>query len=167
MKFCDAHWQRLRELIVERGLGDLIAPSGETAFAQMADQLQKNDVTLVNFDPLMGAFWAVVANAMKAIVQGNQSAVGYLMSEGPLDEIDFASFPNGQVAQERLDSSRQNRHGCWPRCPLCYLNLAHELTCTEARCRLPTVDGYDWMLERAADEAKAMAERLTDQGADA
>jgi hypothetical protein len=41
----------------------------------------------------------------------------------------------------------------WPRCPLCYLGLAHEVSCTDERCELPKVNGYDWMIDRAADDA--------------
>jgi hypothetical protein len=46
----------------------------------------------------------------------------------------------------------------WPKCSLCYLNLAHELTCTG--CDLPKINGFDYMLDRAADDSLAQAKKL-------
>ena len=38
-------------------------------------------------------------------------------------------------------------------CPLCEINEAHERTCTDPLCKLDKKVGYDWMIDRAADDA--------------
>lgn len=143
MKFCQEHWDRLRAKIDERGLAHLVG-AGDLAAAQVKDQL-KQGVTPVNFDPLMSAHWGIVANVVHVLEAGSADAPGdvlYLMSAGPEEPV----------------AAREN---CtWPRCPLCFLNLAHDLACTDERCTLDRERGYDWMLDRAADEAKAQAEQL-------
>lgn len=144
MRFCQDHWDRLRAKIADRGIAHLIAPDGETAVAQVKDQLERS-VTPVNFDPLMHAHWAIVDNAMTTVKRAGGSPL-YLMTSGPEDPVD----------------GHEGR--TWPRCPLCYINLAHEISCTDERCTLDQERGYDWMLDRAADEAKAQAERLVSAG---
>jgi hypothetical protein len=162
MNMCQEHWDRLREKINQRGLSHLIAPDGQTAAAQLADQFQRSaedrdESTVANFDPLMGAFMAIGSNIMGLL---GQSAL-YLMSGGPdalEDPIDFAQYANGDAVRGRL--ALFGLPLTWPRCGLCYAGLAHELTCTEQWCTLPKVDGYAWMLDRAADDAKARALEL-------
>lgn len=63
MKFCESHWDELREKIRERGLYGLVATSGEQAAAQMVSQVQ-DGASKANFDPLMGAHNAIVSNAL-------------------------------------------------------------------------------------------------------
>jgi hypothetical protein len=75
-----------------------------------------------------------------------------------LDPIHLGLYANGDPDRARLEAAGVPL--TWPRCPLCYIGIAHELTCTETRCTLPMVDGYAWMLDRAADDAKAEAARL-------
>lgn len=60
MKFCQAHWDRLREAIAAEGLSDLVAPDGETAIAQIVNALESEETTVANFDPLMAAHWAII-----------------------------------------------------------------------------------------------------------
>ena len=156
MKFCQDHWDRLRAKIEERGLDDLIAPSGVIAAAQIADQINRgkagdDEPTVANFDPLMGAHWAITSNALNML----GGSVMYLMTDGDEDEIDFSQYRNGEDVRARMALVDAPT---WPRCPLCYLNLAHELTCSG--CELPQVDGYDWMLDRAADDALEQAKKL-------
>lgn len=159
MNFCQDHWTRLREKIEERGLGHLIARDGETAAAQMADQLKRNeeDPTPVNFEPLLGAWGAIGSNVAQAIGPG---ALYVLVGgmDAPQDLIEFKRYPNGVAVQNRL--ALAGLPPTWPRCGLCYLGLAHELTCTEPRCTLPKVDGYAFYLDRAADDARSKAEEL-------
>lgn len=145
MKFCQDHWDALRAKIEERGLAGLVAPSGVIAAEQQKDQFERalsgeQEATPANFDPLMSAHWAIASNAMSTI------SPLYLMADGDEDPVE--GF--GQKGEGRT----------WPRCPLCYLNLAHELTCKDARCTLDEKRGYDWMLDRAADEAKDKAVEL-------
>lgn len=160
MNICQAHWDRLREKIDERGLSHLIAPDSATAAAQTADQFDRakdgESVTPVNFDPLMGAFWAIGSNVMSLL---GQSALYLLGPNDQRDPIDFDQYANGEATRNRLLLLGEPL--TWPRdCGLCYAGLAHELTCTEKRCKLPKVDGYAWMLDRAAEGAETEAKRL-------
>jgi hypothetical protein len=159
MNTCQDHWDRLREKIAERGLTRLVAPDGQTAVAQMKDQFRKaqdgqDELTPANFDPLMSAHWAIASNVMSML---GQSAL-YLLGTGAEDPIDFEQFTNGAATRNRM--ALVGLPLTWPRCGLCYAGVAHELTCTDARCTLPKVDGYAWMLDRAADDAKARAVEL-------
>jgi len=72
LKFCQPHWNKLRTAIDARGLSGLVAQGGENAVARQFDQLQRSQnaeeaVTKTNFDPLMGAHWAIVNNAMNLV----------------------------------------------------------------------------------------------------
>jgi len=127
----------LRKAIEDRGLGHLI-PEPDRVVANVAIELERGGKsTPATFDPLMNAHWAIAHNAMK-VLENKPGSVQYLMmgDDQPEDpcELDGA---NGRT---------------WSRCPLCYLGLAHELTCTGGKCKLPKVDGYAWMIDRAADD---------------
>lgn len=136
MKFCQDHWDRLREAIAARGLAVLVPESGQEAAAKFADELTRGR-TIDNFDPLMAAHMAVSINAMRVVSACGGSPL-YLLSTAPEDPV---------VGYDGFEGRT------WPRCPLCYLNLAHEVSCTDGGCDLPKQTGYDWMIDRAADDA--------------
>ena len=115
----------------------------ETAIRQMGEQIQEAKETRETFDPLMSAHWAIAGNVMKFISGAGMNPL-YLMSDGDEDKVDARYGPNYEGRS-------------WPRCPLCYISLAHEVSCTDPKCTMPKVNGYDWMLETAADEALAHA----------
>lgn len=93
----------------------------------------------------MAAHWAIVGNATRIIeAASGGGTILYLMGTGPEDDVEL---PGGEGRT-------------WPRCPLCYLGLAHELTCRDDRCTLPKVDGYAWMIGVAADEQVETWNRL-------
>lgn len=146
MKFCQSHWDALRHRIDNRGLTHLIAKDGKVAVAQMAQQLQERDVTKDTFDPLMSAYWAIAGNVMKFLDGAGMNPL-YLMSGGDEDKVDARYGPKYEGRT-------------WPRCPLCYINLAHEVSCTNPKCTMPKENGYDWMLDTAADEALDRAREL-------
>lgn len=135
MKFCQPHWDRLRAQIENKGLSHLVAQGGGLAATQLLDQLSSRKVTPENFDPLMGAHWAICANAMEFLNKSGVSPL-YLLGDG-------SGAPEG-----RND------------CPLCELNYLHRTSCTDPKCRLDKDNGYDWMLERAAAEMLDEARRL-------
>lgn len=158
MNLCQDHWTRLRAKIEDRGLMHLVPDGGELAAAMMADQIEREEPTVLNFDPLMTAWSGVGGNAMQAISQSGANPL-YLLGSGPEDAIDFGPFPKGAETQARLE--RDGKPLTWPRCALCYLGLAHELMCDGShRCSLSRVDGYAWMLDKAADDALAKAREL-------
>lgn len=123
-------------------MGHLIAHDAARAGSNVERELQDGKPSLATFDPLMGAHWAINGNALQLIGSALGSAtVAYLMQ--PDDQ------PEDPVDPERYADAGGRT---WPRCPLCYVGLAHELTCTDDGCTLPKVDGYAWMIDRAADE---------------
>jgi hypothetical protein len=150
VKWCEDHWTRLRDAVQAKPeLGGLIATTGERAAANTVAELEKGKLTLTDFDPLMNAFWAVNANASRIIGEtGGPSAALYLLA--PPD------VPEDAVDRERYPKAAEG--ATWPRCPLCYLGLAHKLTCEG--CDLPTVDGFGWMIGRAADDQVEVLAKL-------
>jgi hypothetical protein len=143
MRFCTPHWTKLREAIDSRGLTPFIAKDGKVATKQLIKQLEDQDVTKATFDPLMSAHWAIAGNTMSLIDQTGNNPL-YLLAGEEAPEDPVKGYPGFE--------SRT-----WPRCPLCYINLAHEVSCTNPKCMLDKQHGYDWMIERAADDALARA----------
>lgn len=141
MNICQDHWDRLREAIKDRGLDHLVAPDGEIAVAQVKAELEAGEQTPTSYDPLMGAYWAIASNAGQTIRESGGNPL-YSMMSGDEEPVEL---PGGEGRT-------------WPRCVLCYLNLAHELTCDG--CELPKVGGFDFYIERAADDALAKAREL-------
>lgn len=136
MKVCDHHWQALRDAISERGLDDLVARDDREAFEKMAAELQ-GDKSLANYDPLMAAHWAIVNNCMKLIAAAGGNPL-YLMGGSDDPVVGYGKQYEGRT---------------WPHCPLCYVNLAHEMTCKDGvSCKLDKTNGYDVWIARAADE---------------
>lgn len=138
MAWCMDHWTRLREAIDKRGLTSLISESGEEAAKKMVSEINEGEQTIDNFDPLLSAYWAIQGNAGR-ILEGIGGNPLYILVDGPEDIVE--------------GYGPENAWRTWPRCPICYLSLAHELTCSEPRCELPKKNGYDWMLDKAADES--------------
>lgn len=160
MKFCEDHWGRLRLEIERREyepgrfLADFIAKDGKQAIAQLADNIETEKTTLKNFDPLMNAHWAIVGNALTLLGDRVPDSALYLMQS---DE-----FPEDPVeAQHGRHAGGPNMEGrTWSRCPLCYLNLAHQISCTDSKCVLDTERGYDFWIGKAADDQVAKAKEL-------
>lgn len=67
MQMCERHWSMLRDKIREEGLRDWVATDGETAVAQLADQIARGESTRVNFDPLMAAHNMIMSNALQSV----------------------------------------------------------------------------------------------------
>lgn len=132
MKFCPDHWAALRQKIDERGMTHLIPEGGQLAVARQKDQIMQQEVTRTNFDPLMGAHWAIFGNTMKFLENAGYDPL-YLF---------------GQPSEGRND------------CPVCELNYLHRETCTNPQCGLDKERGYDWMLDVAADEQRDKAREL-------
>ena len=63
VKFCQAHWDKLREAIRARGLYELVAADGTEAVRRTMSELGSVR-SKSNFDPLMAAHWAIVNNVM-------------------------------------------------------------------------------------------------------
>lgn len=141
MQFCDTHWTNLRTAIDARGLSALVAETGQDAMVKTMRQFEGED-TIDSFEPVLMAHTNIAANAMGTISRAGGNPL-YLLATGPEDPVE------GQPGRT------------WPRCPICYLGLAHEISCDgNTGCKLPRKDGYAWMIDRAADDALAKWESL-------
>lgn len=69
VKFCQPHWDRLRLAVEQKGLGSLVSESGEKAASNLVDE-HNHGRTIDNFDPLMGAHNAIVANVLGILKPG-------------------------------------------------------------------------------------------------
>jgi hypothetical protein len=61
MKFCQPHWESLREAIRERGLYRFVAKSGPEVMGKMVADHGEAE----NFEPLMGAHNAILSQIMR------------------------------------------------------------------------------------------------------
>lgn len=151
MKFCEDHWSKLRAAIEACGLTPLVAQGGKSMAAKLAEQVEAGTETIDNYDPLMGSFFAICGNVFEYLSASGTNPL-YLMQTGPEDPVDVARA--GEKYAGRT----------WAKCPMCYINLAHELTCSDEKCTLDKEKGYDWMIDKAADEAKEKVGRLVAEG---
>lgn len=144
MNMCMKHWTAMRKAVDDRALTHLVARDGATAVAHITAELAGSATEAETFDPLLAMLWSISGNIgnMIANVGGNPL---YFMTQGPEDPV------TGYVGYEGRT---------WPHCPVCYINLAHEVSCREAHCGLARVDGYDWVICRAADDALDKARTL-------
>lgn len=156
MKFCQDHWNAMRQAVEDRGLSGLVAKDGAAAVAQVEEELLERWATRETFDPLMSMHWAIATNAMRAIEASGGSPL-YLMTSGDEDPVDVEAIRTAQPDRADVDSFQGRT---WPRCPLCYVNLAHEITCAHLGCELDKKRGYDWMIDRAAVDALERARAL-------
>jgi hypothetical protein len=87
VRFCQPHWDELREAIRTRKLDHLVPKSGEEAVERLKDELEGNPD---QFDPLMAAHNMVVGNAMNIL--GLSLFTGDLC---PLCEVEKAGKEEG------------------------------------------------------------------------
>ena len=105
MRMCEDHWQKLRDAVDATGLGTLVSEGGQEAMMKMVAGLQEGP-SIDNFDPLMQAHNAIMANTMTICQErGGQASVAELM---------------GAYGDD------------W--CPLCYINEQHNQACEEEGC---------------------------------
>jgi hypothetical protein len=145
VNFCQEHWDLLKAAIGSRGLMDLVAPDGETAVAQLKHQLESGGSTPTNYDPLMGAMFAISGNAADLVKSMGGNAL-YVMVRGE-EEAAIEGLPGYEGRT-------------WPYCPLCHINLAHEIFCKDPACPLDKERGYDDWINRAADDQVRAAKEL-------
>src|SRR5689334_6845468 len=92
VNFCQEHWDMLKAAITARGLDSLIAPDGETAVAQLANQLESEGSTPTNYDPLMSAMFAISGNAADLVKSMGGNAL-YVMVRTSEEEAPVEGFP--------------------------------------------------------------------------
>jgi len=151
MKFCQAHWDKMRAAVEARGLTPLVAPDREHAIANVIDEIEQGKQTLDNFDPLMSMHWNIAGNLMELLGR----SFGYLLScrEGDEDPIDVTRIEDYALKAKFIGKK-------WPLCPICYANIAHEISCDSKKCNLAKSNGYDICIEWSADAVKENFEEL-------
>lgn len=66
MKFCQPHWDKLREAIKARGMWHLVAKSGEAAVERMKAELQHGAAASDDtWDPLMNCHWMILGRSLE------------------------------------------------------------------------------------------------------
>lgn len=69
MKFCQPHWDELREAILDHGLGHLIAANGREAASRTKAELE-GKATVADFDPLIAAHNMIWKRALQTLGLG-------------------------------------------------------------------------------------------------
>jgi len=139
---CQAHWDKLREAIETRGLKPLVSETGEEVARKTVEQVNTGEVTIDNFDPLMGAYWAIASNGLQYISDCGGSPLFLMQDWDQLEE-----------------------KPPFERCTICYLNWLcdeHDKICKDPTCQKPKGEAayFDWMIERAADDQVAKWKEL-------
>ena len=140
---CQRHWDMLREEIKKQGLMSLVPETSEDEVIKMQRQLEEG-LTIDTFEPLMGAAMIIQTNCMQMLFDMGANMTPYFLTEGPEDPVEGY----GEKYEGRT----------WPKCALCYVNLAHEVSC--GGCDLETVNGYDFFIEKAAEGQKQAWENM-------
>jgi hypothetical protein len=65
MKFCQTHWDQLKQAVKAKGLFDLVSTDGKEVMQKVVGELEGAKPTLENFDPLLAANNLIWANAIK------------------------------------------------------------------------------------------------------
>jgi hypothetical protein len=103
MRFCQQHWDTLREMVISKGMGTLIAKSGEDVAARVQEELE-GTATNATYDPLMSAYWGITNRALE---MGGLYLMGRKPGDGeeycPLCEVEeqgirFESKPGAALA---------------------------------------------------------------------
>lgn len=148
MKMCERHWAMMRAAVEARGMTPLVSDDGQSAVVKLVEEIQQG-LTMDTFDPLMAMNWNIMGNLMETL----GSASFYLLSSGPEDLIDVAQLTESDLQAKYAGQT-------WPRCPICYANIAHEFSCREEKCMLSRVNGYDVCIEWSADAVKEQFDQL-------
>ncbi len=88
LRFCQEHWQALRDAIDERGLGHLVAKDSEEVAKRLRSQAEVGR-TVDNYEPLVAAHMAIMQNALEV-------AGAFLFTGGEDEERCPLCFLNAQ-----------------------------------------------------------------------
>lgn len=108
MKFCQPHWTALREMVIAKGMGELISKDGAAAAERMVEELE-GTATNATYDPLMAAYWSIMGMALE---KGGL----YLMYSKPGDGADAESHycPLCEVEEQGMkQESKSGAAVCW------------------------------------------------------
>jgi len=118
VKFCDEHWERLKDAIRQAGLWSLVSEDGEHAARKLQSEMSDGS-TVDNFDPLMAAHNLIFGCALEMIhTQYDQNLL--MLMAGSAEHPEWA-------------------------CPICALNWCHDehiRLCTKDDCGYPKQ--FDW-----------------------
>jgi hypothetical protein len=107
MRFCQPHWDALRQGVENRGMMHLVAKSGEEAAANLKAELENEGEV---FDPLMGSFWRITTRFVRNAERARPgSGIAYMsdpeccplcMVQGSYDLYDQMSEPRPPEATD-------------------------------------------------------------------
>jgi len=92
MRFCQPHWDELRQAIHKVGLDAWVPDSGEKAMAAMASQIEQGTTTIDNFDPLMGAHNAIAINMGEACRNNGDATLALFMIAEPICPLCLGNY---------------------------------------------------------------------------
>lgn len=86
MKFCQKHWEDLKQAIKDKGMWDLVAIDGHAALYMMKQELEGSE-TDSTYDPLMAAHNMISAKALEYgglyLMTGDYCPLCELISHAP------------------------------------------------------------------------------------
>lgn len=103
MQMCQAHWDALRKAIDDRGLTPLVAKSGEAAMESIKREIE-GESDKSDFDPLMGAHWAISGQYLKDVGLAGMSG-----DKCPLCEVEKSGAGR---AQNWIDGASEDQLAC-------------------------------------------------------
>ena len=114
MKFCQPHWQSLRDAIAARGLNHLIAKDGKEAVERMVKEVKGEDKAL-DFDPLMSAHWAICGNAIRCgglyLMSGDYCPLCELNKHAPSEMRTEGVTPSDAWIEKAADGALEHAKG--------------------------------------------------------
>ncbi len=96
MQFCQPHWNILKEMVISKGMGELIAKSGEELKARVVEELE-GTATSATYDPLMAAYWSILG---KALELGGI----YLMFDKPGDGCEYCPLCEVEIQGVKVEN---------------------------------------------------------------
>lgn len=72
MQICKDHWAALRAEVKAQGMDHLVAKSGHEAMSMLVGELNQTAEATETFDPLMGANFAILAQFLESVPQGER-----------------------------------------------------------------------------------------------
>lgn len=145
MQFCQPHWDTMREEVAKRGLSAYVPDDGHETAYRLERALKQDEDTIDNFDPLMYMHWAIAGNSMDVLSDIGGDPTWLFM--------DWTQHPEEEVRSDEAFLAAVQ-------CPICILNLAshfHDLHCPDPNCQKEPGQTFDWMIERAGQDAEDKA----------
>lgn len=77
LKWCQPHWDSLRNAIQQKGMFEFVSKGGAAAASAMVEELKGENVDACGFDPLMRAWSMTIRSASNLAVRPQPPRIGY------------------------------------------------------------------------------------------